>query len=369
MKKILALLLAILMVFCLAACSQGSGQIETTPAGGDEGQANTEGGTQSGAESETLTKEQLEASKPCEYIPQKLEAGMEVLVGMTTPTFDNAIAIACHQAFQELFPALGLTYSGMDCASDTAVQIQQIENFITMGAACLYVAAGDPETLRDVLTTAENAGTRCMFYGSQPDYFVSGTCNVDIDKMGYECGAMASAWLDIQYPDAAPGSVDTAVLGWYFISECGRISDGIKLGLSEDPRVNIVYTHDDCVGIDAGFTAAEEAVTTSADLKLICSYDMDAAIGAANYLASRPGINMEEYGVFTTNTNSEIEKLLENSANGVGCFRGSITGSIDPVETPYRVMYEMMFDPDCTFPHDVMEPLTALSSIGYVVEN
>lgn len=362
------------MVICLVACSTAEEDTktngDTTPPDSKDTQTNNQSDEgQSDTIGQTLTKEQLENSKPCEYIPQKLEAGMEVLVGMSTPTFNNAIAIACHQAFQEMFPALGLTYTGMDCGSDTAVQIQQIENFITMGTACLYVASGDPATLQDVLTAAEQAGTRCMFYGSQPDYFVSGTCNVDLDKMGYECGAMARAWLDIQYPDAALGSIDAAVFGWYFVNECGRISDGIKLALSEDPRVNIVYSHDDCVGIDAGFTAAEEAMTTSADLKLICSYDMDAAIGAANYFASRPGINIEEYGVFTTNTNSEIEKLLDDSANGIGCFRGSITGTIDPVETPYRVMYEMMFDPDCTFPHDVMEPLTPLSSIGYEIQN
>lgn len=367
MKKLFALLLAVLMVFALVACATEKEETQTpagteTPAG-----TGAPGADAPPAASDGLTKEQLEASLPCEYVPEKLEAGIPVLIGYSTTTFDNAIAYHTNEYVKEQFLALGCQYNSVACDQDTALQIQQIENFVTMGTACLYIAAGDPDAVKDAILAAEAAGTRCMFYGAMPNYDISGTCNVDLNQMGRECGLMAIAWLDQQYPDAPAGSIDTAVFGYYFVTECGMISDGIKNALATDARVNIVYTHDDCIGIDNGFTAAEQAVTASPDLKLIASYDMDAAIGAANYLTSLPDADLTEYGVFTTNTNSEIDKLLEDSANGIGCFRGTITGSLIAGEGAFQCMYDMLFE-DVEYPYHLMEPLTPLSSIGYEIQ-
>ena len=101
-------------------------------------------------------------------------------------SFDNAIGYYCNEGLKSRFTELGCEYMGVECGMDTAVQIQQIENFITMGTACMYVASGDPNAIKDVLLSAAAAGTRCMFYGANPDYEISGTVNVDLTRMGYE---------------------------------------------------------------------------------------------------------------------------------------------------------------------------------------
>lgn len=367
MKKIVALMMTFMLLFVLASCSGGkdtgaNDQIENNSVDTLDTQDEADDGT-------TMTREELENTLPCEYVPEKLAAGMEVLVAYTTLTFDNSMALAIHQGVGQRFEELGCTYIGMETNSDDAVQIQQIENFVTMGVACMLIGASDPEVVKDALLKAEEAGTRVVFYGIDPSYTVAGTCNVDLAKMGRECGLMASDWIDQQYPNAGEDEIKTALFVYYAITEIGIISDGIREALAEDPRIDIVYIDEECLGIDSGFTSAEEAFTMEPNLKLICGYDMSACIGANNYIVSQPDVEMEQYAIFCTNTDSEVEKLLEASANNEGCLRGTIIGSTDSAETPFQVMYRILFDPECPYPYDVLEPLTALSSTGYEVHN
>lgn len=85
--------------------------------------------------------------------------------------------------------------------------------------------------------------------------------------------------------------------------------------------------------------------------------------------AEAGSIEVAAYGVFTTNTNSEILQLLEDAENGSGCLRGTITGNEDTVASSWQCMYELMFNPDVEIPLNVWEDLNALNCVGFTAQN
>ncbi len=136
MKKILAMLLALVMVLSLAAC------------GGAEKPAATEAPA---------------ADAPAAEAPAEAPAASN-LVGVAMPTKDlqrwNQDGANMKAQLEEAGYEVDLQYA----ANDIATQVSQIENMISGGVQCLVIASIDGEALGTVLEQAKAAGIPVIAY-------------------------------------------------------------------------------------------------------------------------------------------------------------------------------------------------------------
>ena len=146
MKKLIALLLALVMVVCLVACNKTE-----EPAPDADASADTEPAPDA---------EPTPDAEP-EPEPEVEEGG---LVGVSMPTKDLQRWNQDGDNMKKQLEAAGYDVDLQYAANDTATQISQIENMIANGAKALVIAAIDGDALGTVLDQAKEAGVAVIAY-------------------------------------------------------------------------------------------------------------------------------------------------------------------------------------------------------------
>lgn len=141
MKKILAMLLALVMVLSLAAC----------------------GGSSEPAATEAPAAEAPAAEAPAAEEPAAEEVGGN-LVGVAMPTKDLQRWNQDGENMKLQLEAAGYTVDLQYAANDIATQVSQIENMIANGCEVLVIASIDGEALGTVLDQAKAAGIPVIAY-------------------------------------------------------------------------------------------------------------------------------------------------------------------------------------------------------------
>ncbi len=168
MKKLIALLLALVMVLSMAAC--GSKKEDTKPSGDSDTPAPT-------GDVETTGKS----------------------VGILMPTQEQTIWSIQAERLVEGFEAAGYTTEVEYAEDDTARQAMQIENMITKEVDVLVVVAVDCAALTDACEKAKEAGIlviaddRLITNTEAVDYYVT----FDLIKMGKLQGQYIADTLDL----------------------------------------------------------------------------------------------------------------------------------------------------------------------------
>lgn len=141
MKKILAMLLALVMVLSLAAC----------------------GGSSEPAATEAPAAEAPAAEAPAAEEPAAEEVGGN-LIGVAMPTKDLQRWNQDGENMKLQLEAAGYTVDLQYAANDIATQVSQIENMIANGCEVLVIASIDGEALGTVLDQAKAAGIPVIAY-------------------------------------------------------------------------------------------------------------------------------------------------------------------------------------------------------------
>ncbi len=134
MKKVLSILMAMVLVFSLAACG-----------GSEEEKTTNEGSTTTEDSKDTTTEE-------------------KGLVGIAMPTKSSARWISDGETMKSEFEKLGYDVELQYAEDDITNQVNQIENMITKGAKVLVVAPIDNKSMTDVLTKANDLGIKTISY-------------------------------------------------------------------------------------------------------------------------------------------------------------------------------------------------------------
>lgn len=143
MKKLFAVVLAVLMLMGVAAC--GNKPAETTPANND--QPKTEGSAQTGGQ----------------------------LIGVAMPTKSLQRWNQDGDNMKKQLEAKGYKVELQYAENDVNTQVSQIENMITKGVKVLVIASIDGSALTDVLAKANEAGIKVVAY----DRLIMNSPNVD----------------------------------------------------------------------------------------------------------------------------------------------------------------------------------------------
>ena len=362
MKKVLAIILALLMVLSfasLAAC--GEKKEETKPADGQQT-------TTTPADGE-ITEEVLKASKPNEYVQEKLDAGWEVRIDWSlsdenyfthTQLADAAISMFAEHGF------VGTVYAAED--NSIPNQITQLENLLTVGKSSgVCIQTSDPAAIKDVVLSMQDAGITVVIYGIETDYDTI-VAMADVYNAGYGAAVMATDWVSVRYPDAKDGEIHVAVLGGQMNAAVVALSQGMKDGVAADSRFTLGYVGDaEGDTLEHGYDGATAALMVDPDIRVFVVYQMSAGLGVNNYLEAQ-GYDFGEFGIFGTSEDDTTAEMLEKAANNQSSFRGTIAAGGGVPDTTVEVMLEALIGDGVPLGTLKIDPMKAWTSTDYTCD-
>ncbi len=314
MKKFLAIVLALVMIFSLASLTACGDKEEKITPENTENTENTD--VEVPEETEEEKMERLTSSKPNEYVAEKLEAGMEVTVALLAVEFGASAMQELDKGFREGFEAAGYSYTSSAFNLDTAVQISSIENYVTMGVALIITMSFDDSVI-DTVHQAMEAGTYMAMWGSEVSYEVSVSTRRDSAAFGKVVGDMLNAWAEYAHPDEV---VKAALLDNISNPAYIMTVDGIKQAVEEGGVVEIVYeAQAESMDTESGFSFAENAYTSDSGIQMFIGMTFAQALGMNNFVISKNVANIDDYGVFAYDKDELAPELLADEGSA---FRG-----------------------------------------------
>jgi ABC-type sugar transport system substrate-binding protein len=297
-------------------------------------------------------------------------AAKPILV-VSLPALDNPLMLGFQDAFKNAFGAdYDVQVSSADGNANT--QATQIENYTSMKPAFLFVMAVEPTNLVPKLAAARQQGVKVLFAGGDPgdENAYDAVMKMNQFLSGAYAALMAKQWVDKTYPDAAPGTIETAIFESTLNPEAVARSKGLKMitepylkdesgayidatgapisdvdgnylsGKSEadrvdnpaySPAVKVVQTVQ-AEMFQAGQTAMQNVLTTNPNVKLVIAYAGDGGMGASQAImdeyAKGTGVSVIEdlnkVGVFSVGMIGAEGPAVLDSSIGKSVFRGTV---------------------------------------------
>ena len=302
MKKLFALILSLAMVMSLlAGCSK--------PAANDPSQGNEGTNTQQPAGDEEKS------------------IGF-VLIGLGGEFFQ-----ALADTFEKTFTDLGWEASYVDGKFDPAAQIEAVENYVAQGVDVLVLWSISGEALGSAAQQARDAGVKVVSFVEQlpEDAYDVSMLNDDV-KIATNCAKLAAKWVDETFPDAAPGSIKTAVIS-YTAAENNTIqSKTLEDIVKYTDKVSLTTVYEVSAESTAdGLAAAENLYMQDPEIKLFLTAQNGVALGINNYYTSlsSPVTDYSDMGIFTINGSEEVYNAIAQSKEDKSPLRGTVmTGSV-----------------------------------------
>ena len=121
------------------------------------------------------------------------------LVGFCSVSMSESIYVLEQQRLEEIF-AGKCDVKAVSCDQDASVQIQQIKNFVTMGADLIVINPTDIEALGDAIMDAHNSGVKVYINGATSDSLSEEYYDCCTVSDEYLCGAyvaiIAKNWIE-----------------------------------------------------------------------------------------------------------------------------------------------------------------------------
>ena len=274
--------------------------------------------------------------------------GKKEVIGVCLPALDNPLMIEIKETFEKRF---GQDYDVQVSSADgnPNTQATQVENYTAMGAKLITVMAVEATSLLPKLEAARDAGIKVLVIGGEPgESGRDAVMKMDQFLAGEYAAFMGKNWVEKTFPDAAPGSIETAVLTSSLTTESVQRTNGLLMisepylknsegayidatgapisdakgayvaGKSEadrvanpvfSPAVKIVQTPTADM-FQPGQTAMQNILTTNPNVKLVLAYASDGGNGASQAI-------MDEYA---KGSNSVVKDLNQMAVFGVGMF-------------------------------------------------
>jgi ribose transport system substrate-binding protein len=310
-----------------------------------------------------VTTPEVVAPPPTEaevVAPAPTEVEKKPILVVSLPALDNPLMLAFQDAFNGTFGAdYDVQVSSADGNANT--QATQIENYTAMLPKFLFVMAVEPTSLVPKLIAAREAGTEILFAGGDPgdENAYDAVMKMNQFLSGEYAALMAKQWVDKTYPDAAPGSIETAIFESTLNPEAVARSQGLKM-ISEpylkneqgeyidatgavvaeadrvenpaySPAVKVVQTVQ-AEMFQAGQTAMQNVLTTNPNVKLVLAYAGDGGMGASQAImdeyAKGAGVSvindLSKLAVFSVGMIGAEGPAVADSSTGNGVFRGTI---------------------------------------------
>lgn len=279
-------------ISCAALCLSAAGCSGQAPAS-SQSQAASQGGSSAGA-----------ASVTSESAP-----GQGYNIGMTVNDLSNQIFASSCENLRKLVEADGGTLTYLDCKSNPATQIAQVENFISSGVDAIIIQPSEKNALEASLGKAMQAGVKVFCWDD--DIQNADICwLIDNYELGRIIGTETAKWVNEKFD----GKTDVAILNYPQLEILVQRSKGIVDALKENaPDVNIV-AESSAINPTEGMTKTETFLQAHPNLKVIACIGGGGAIGA-NEAVKASGKLTDDFGIFAADaTDEELAAIANNEA-------------------------------------------------------
>ena len=268
MKKILALLLALAMVFALAACGQ-----QAAPAASDGAPAASDGAPAASGGEETAKTWKI---------------------GYCFMTISDASIAQIKADAEKEAAALGVELVTSSCEMDAQKQISDVENMMTLGVDCIILQPMDAESLEPVLTEAMGKGIKVLCFGPEAPvydlwYSISNeaAARACADEVGKYVNEKLGGEADVAYITLL--NVKALVeRNEAFYDELAKVCPGAKV-------VTEAYATDSTSGVDA----IETILQQYPDIDIISCIGDGVALGVSEGLMAA-GVSPDQCAVFSS---------------------------------------------------------------------
>jgi len=283
MKKIIALLLALVMVFALVACGP---------------------------------------KQPAQDEPKTV-----AFVGFGPGDFFDMLA----NTYIETMKAAGWNAEYTSGNFDPPTQIAAAENYIAMGVDVLVIWSVAPEAMAGVIDQAMAKGIKVIAFVAETEKYDATMLSKDDILAGY-CAKLAAKWVDEAYANAPDGSLDVAVFTCR-AAETGVVQGDVLLKMADYSK-KIGKVHEiECEDEQAstGLTKMENLYTTNPEIKLFLSAHNGLAQGISNFYTgiNSPVTDYSDMGIFCINGDTAVYDMIKASVEGTNPLRGTVmTGGV-----------------------------------------
>lgn len=299
-------------------------------------------------------------TEPEVVAPATTAPEVKKIIAVCLPALDNPLMLAFQDAFKNTFGAeYDVQVSSADGNANT--QATQIENYTAMRANYLFVMAVEATSIIPKLEAAREAGVTVLVAGGDPgsENAYDAVMKMNQFLSGAYAALMAKQWVDATYPDAAPGSIETAIFESTLNPEAVARSQGLRL-ISEPYLKNELGDYVDATGavvdeankidnpayspavnvvqvvqaemFQAGQTAMQNVLTTNPNVKLVIAYAGDGGMGASQAIMDEygkgPGVSaiedIDKVAVFSVGMIGAEGPAVADSSKGKGVFRGTV---------------------------------------------
>ncbi len=319
------------------------------------------------------------------------------IIAVCLPALDNPLMLAIQGTFMNGF---GKDYDVQVVSADGNAnnQATQVQNFTAMKVKLLVVMAVEASSLVPNLIAARQEGILVLVIGGNPgnpDAYDS-VMNMNQYLSGWFEAYMAKQWVDQTYPDAADGTVPTAILTSSLNPEAIARSNGLKMiaepymkdvngqyvdatgkvtteaGKVANPayssKVKTVVTVD-AEMFQAGQTAMQNILTTNPDVVLVLAYAGDGGMGASQAIldeyAKGAGISaikdLNKVAVFGVGMIGAEGPAVLDSATNKTVFRGTIRFGGDLVARTNEIVAKMLSGDVTKVIYDPLDIVTVIN--------
>ena len=295
MKKLVALILAVIMLMSVCALAETTGETEGVQA------------------------------SPEFYAKADLSILSGKKLGITIQSLQNAYWAGVMTALDAVLTEAGAEFTIVACDDSSATQIGQIENFISSGCDLIMVHPSDAAAVEDVCAQAREAGIKVMCW-DDPMENTDANWILDNTYLGTEIGKLAGAFINEHYTE--DNKAEVIVIGYPQTKILLEREEGIMAGLEEIAagKYEVVANQAGIIASDAQ-TAVETTLQAHPNAKVVAGIGAGAMIGADEALnIYTNGEIPEDMGVFTTDvTKQQLEQLEDPTypAKGIIGFEGS----------------------------------------------
>lgn len=290
MKKFLALILVLTMLFTLVACASSPAPAESTSP----------------------------------EAPEK-EAEDPYFVGYVAPGLSSEFNMMIYDGLNALAAEEGVKLETLSCEGDVAKQIEHIETFITMGVDCILIFPVDPASCTDALVKAREAGIKVV----SADVNVGAEAydvaySYSEEALGKACAKAAAEWIDATFPDAEPGSVTCAIIGAGFSEQSLARGDYQATVTEYTDKANLVEIYN--VGLENFATLSEQytqvILQNYPDIACIISFTDTLAL-IADEIIMQTDKDISKIGQFTVDLSKNGFDAISASRNNDSTIRGT----------------------------------------------
>jgi ABC-type sugar transport system substrate-binding protein len=277
-------------------------------------------------------------------------------VGYAVPDASNPFLANLTKTVAEYFGQDGVEVVVADAQGDATKQVNQIENFTTMGVDAIIVMAVDPKGVTSVIEDAQKAGIKVMVAGGDTGSY-DAIMHTDQQAMGAMIAQMACDFIALNYADAADGSVEIGVIENRDTPEATARSTGMATVESLCPASKVVGVVGGAPTITAGATAAENLLTAHPNIKVILAYNDALGLGATQTVAAVSTIDPATFAIFGADNTPDALAAIKS---GDSVFRGTVRfGSDNLALDTYNLVKKMVMGEE--FPKEVLDPLTPIT--------